>query len=71
MAKDPSDFRDPKVTPNTGTKVADNSGVMKWVAIAVGAVLLLLLLGWLLGLFGDDDQAEAVDGDEVIVAPTQ
>ncbi len=57
MADGPNDFRDPKVT--TGTKESD-SGIGKWIAIAVGVILLLLLLGWLLGLFANDDVDAAV-----------
>ena len=67
MADGPNDFRDPKVT--TGTKDTGN-GIGKWIAIALGVILLLLLLGWLLGLFADDDVDAAVvpaeDGEVVV-----
>jgi hypothetical protein len=53
MADGPNDFRDPKVTSTTTAK--DSGGIGKWIAIAVAALLLLLLLGWLLGLFGGDE----------------
>jgi succinate dehydrogenase hydrophobic anchor subunit len=68
MADGPNDFRDPKVT-TTGRKDS-GGGIGKWIAIAVGAILLLLLLGWLLGLFADDDVDAAVvpaEDGEVIV----
>ena len=64
MANDPRDYRDPKVT-------ADSGGTGKWIAIAIGVLLLLLLLAWLFGLFGNDD-AVVVPGDQpdaVVVTP--
>ena len=65
MANHPNDFRDPKVTQDTG------GGIGKWIAIAIGALLLLLLLGWLLGLFNDDEAVVVTDDapDAVIVTP--
>lgn len=66
MADGPNDFRDPKVT----TDKDSGGGIGKWIAIAVGAILLLLLLGWLLGLFADDEVDAAVvpaeDGEVVV-----
>jgi hypothetical protein len=56
MADNPKDFRDPKVSDTGGSK----GGAGKWIAIIVGALLLLLLLAWLLGLFGGDEEPEAV-----------
>ena len=55
MASSPNDFRDPKVTPDGSG--GSSGGMGKWIAIAVAALLVLLLLGWLLGLFGGDDEA--------------
>ena len=65
MANQPNDFRNPKVTQDTG------GGIGKWIAIAVGAVLLLLLLLWLFGLFGNDDAVVVTDDapDAVVVTP--
>lgn len=45
---------------------------MKWLWYALGALLLLALLGWLLGLFGGHDEEEAVtvepvETEEVVV----
>lgn len=70
MADGPDDFRDPKVTSNTTAKKDEGGGIGKWIAIAIGALLLLLLLGWLLGLFADDDVDAVVapaDDDAVVV----
>ncbi len=53
MANGPGDYRDPKVT-TTG-----QSGSMRWLWYLLGALLLLLLLGWLLGLFGREAAEEA------------
>lgn len=58
MANGPQDYRDPKVT-TTGTTTGRSS--MNWLWYVLGALLLLLLLGWLLGLFGADDTATATD----------
>ena len=61
MADGPNDFRDPKVTRDT---TDTGSGIGKWIAIAIGAILLLLLLGWLLGWFAGDDVDAVVVPDE-------
>lgn len=54
-----SDYRDPKVT-KTGDK--KDSGMGKWIGIAVAVLLALLLLGWLLGWFGAEEaQVDTVD----------
>jgi hypothetical protein len=68
MAEDPKDFRNPKVTSG-GT--SDSGGIGKWIAIAVAALLALLLLAWLFGLFGNDDVDAAVvpEGDDAVVVP--
>ena len=59
MANGPQDYRDPKVT-TTGTTSA--SGSRNWLWYIIGAVVLLLLLGWLLGLFSAaDDEALVTD----------
>ena len=59
MANGPQDYRDPKVTTTTTTQ----SSPMKWLWYALGALLVLLLLGWLLGLFSGNDDEAAVTAD--------
>lgn len=57
MANGPKDYRDPKVT------TTERSGSsMKWLWYLLGALVLLLLLGWLLGWFGGADEAAVEDG---------
>ncbi len=69
MADGPNDFRDPKVTP--GAKDT-GGGIGKWIGIAVAAILVLLLLGWLLGLFaGDDVDAVVVPAEDGAVVVTE
>ena len=68
MADGPKDFRDPQVT---STEQKSGSGIGKWIAIAIAAILLLLLLGWLFGLFASDDVDAAVvptDDGAVVVS---
>lgn len=67
MASNPNDYRDPKVTKDGSS----DSSIGKWIAIAIAALLLLLLLGWLIGLFDNDQTAvvPANEPDAVIVAP--
>ena len=57
MAKDPDDFRNPQVSGEGSVSKSASSDIGKWIAIAVGALLLLLLLAWLFGLF-ENDEAE-------------
>ena len=57
MADAPNDYRDPKVTTTTEKK-SNLAGIIAWTLLALGIIVLLL---WLLGLFGDDE--------EVVVAP--
>ncbi|WP_299819051.1 hypothetical protein [uncultured Jannaschia sp.] len=70
MAKNPGDFRNPKVQ-DTGKK--SSGGIGKWIGIAVAALVALLLLLWLFGALGGDDATvddAAVDAnnpDAVIV----
>ena len=66
MANSPDDLRDPKVS---NTAKASN-GMMKWIAIAAGAILALLLLLFLLGAFSDDEEATEVEGDADAVVIT-
>ena len=64
MASHPNDYRDPKVTQDK------SSGIGKWIAIAIGALLLLLLLSWLFGLFDDEAVVVTDDApDAVVVTP--
>ena len=65
MANGPGDYRDPKVTTTTGTSS------MRWLWYVLGAILLLLLLGWLVGLFGADDAAEVETDGAVVVEETE
>ncbi|MGB3555133.1 MAG: hypothetical protein WBA25_10900 [Jannaschia sp.] len=67
MTNDPNNFRDPKVT---STADSSSGGFGKWAAIAVGVLLLLLLLAWLLGLFAADDvETTTVPADETTTVP--
>ncbi len=43
------------------------SSSSRMIGIIVGVIVLLLLLGWLFGLFGAAEQAVEVDGDEAVV----
>ena len=70
MADDPKDFRDPKVTTTGTTTTHGSSGIGKWIAIAVGVLLLLLLLGWLFGLFDDDAEVATTTTGEPVVVQT-
>ena len=69
MADDPQDFRDPKVTTSSKTQTpATEGGLPKWLPMVIGALLLLLILAWLFGLFADDEAETAtVEGDAVVV----
>ena len=65
MANDPKNYRDPKVTEDRG-------GIGRWLLIGLAVLLALLLLGWLLGLIGGDDDAVVVTDDQpdaVVVTP--
>ena len=67
MSNSPNDFRDPKVTSDGSS--ASSGGIGKWIAIAVAALLALLLLAWLFGLFEDEAVVTGTgnDPDAVIV----
>ncbi len=58
MANGPSDYRDPKVT------TTESRSSMGWLWWLLGAIVLLLLLGWLLGWFGSEVNEAAVTTDE-------
>lgn len=62
MANTPNDYRDPKVSTTT-----EKSGNRNWLWIALAVLLGLLLLAWLLGLFGGDDEVDAVVTEEPAV----
>ncbi len=47
------DYRDPKVTT---TSRSGGGGMGRWIGIALAAIVILLLLAWLFGLFGADDE---------------
>jgi len=67
MSKDPDDFRNPKVS---NTDNGSSGGMGKWIGIAIAVILALLLLGWLFGLFADDEVDTTVvpaDDDAVVV----
>ena len=66
MADGPKDFRDPVVHDDK----ASSRGVGKWIAIAIAVLLGLLLLSWLFGLFGDDDDAVVTETGEPAVIVT-
>lgn len=54
MANGPQDYRDPKVT------TTERRSSMGWLWWVLGAILLLLLLGWLLGWFAADEETATV-----------
>ena len=65
MADSPNDYRDPKVTA-----AKSSSGIGKWIAIAIAALLALALLAYLLGFFDDDADVTVVppaDNGTVVV----
>ena len=59
MANTPNDYRDPKVTTTT-----EKSGNRNWLWIALAVLVALLLLAWLLGLFGGEEEVDAVVTEE-------
>ncbi|MGR3593504.1 MAG: hypothetical protein ACU0BO_16180 [Limimaricola soesokkakensis] len=62
-----ADYRDPKVTNADGNK-ANSMG--KWIGIALAALLGLLLLGWLFGLF-DPEEAGLETADPALIEETE
>ena len=64
MAQDPKDFRNPKVSDGAAGSAG---GLGKWIGIALAALVALLLLAWLFGLFADDDEVLAPAGDDPVV----
>ena len=63
MANTPNDYRDPKVTTTT-----EKSGNRNWLWIALAVLVALLLLAWLLGLFGGEEEVDAVVTEEPAAA---
>ena len=43
----------------------------KWIGIAVAALVVLLLLGWLLGLFADDEEEIEATDPAVVEEPAE
>jgi hypothetical protein len=64
VANGPGDYRDPKVT------TTERGGSMKWLWYVLGAILLLLLLAWLLGLLGGEAAEEVQTEDAAVVEET-
>lgn len=64
-----ADYRDPKVT----TTDKKSGGAMRWVWIALGIIVLLLLLGWLLGAFNNEvaEVETAPDAAVVVEEPVE
>ena len=65
MANGPGDYRDPKVTT---TQRGSSTSWLPWV---LGALALLLLQAWLLGLFGRDEAAEVETDEAAVVEETE
>ena len=64
MADGPKNFRDPVIHDDK----ASANGIGRWIGIALAVLIGLLLLSWLLGLFGDDDDAVITEtGDPAVV----
>ena len=65
MANTPNDYRDPKVSSSTEKKSNRN-----WLWIALAVLAALILLAWLLGLFGGNDEVDAVVTEPAAVEGT-
>lgn len=61
MANTPNDYRDPKVSTTT-----EKSGNKNWLWIALAVIAGLILLAFLLGLFGGDDEEAVVVTEEPV-----
>lgn len=64
MADGPKDFRDPVVHDSSSSS---SGGIGKWIGIAVAVLIALLLLSWLLGLFGNDEAVVTEADDPAVV----
>jgi hypothetical protein len=70
MDQDPKNYRDPKVTTDTThrtTTTNRSSAAMSWLWIAVAVVVGLLLLAWLFGWLGTEDDVATVPADDAVV----
>ena len=61
MANTPNDYRDPKVS------TTEKSGNRNWLWIALAVIAGLILLAFLLGLFGGGDEEEVVVEEPVVI----
>ena len=62
MANTPNDYRDPKVSTTT-----EKTGNRNWLWIALAVLVALLLLAWLLGLFGGDEEEVVITEEPAAV----
>jgi len=74
-----TDYKDPKVT-RVHDKNGSSSNTGKWAMVAAAVIVGLLLIAWLLGMFGDDvnttetfdpvtSEETISDGTDTVVTP--